>query len=699
MVVTSLISIIVIGFLDWSWARNQVKENTFNQLTSVRAAKGYQLESYFKTLQNQIETLCEDRRVVEAMEGFKDAYGQLQGQSIPQDWLQDLETYYQSDFFPPLAEVIAGTPSFSTYGPDSSAAQYLQYYYIAANPNPVGAKDALLQAEDSSAYSTLHAQYHPLFRDLAAQYGYQDFFLIDYETDQVVYSVAKQVDYGTSLSRGPYQESNLAKVVQQVRENPDRDAIQIADFEGYRPSYLAPAAFFAGPIYDKQKLVGILAAKISVDEINQVMTGGQDWKQDGLGNSGETYVVGSDRLMRSLSRFLIEDPEDYIEALRSTGTPSSTIDAIEHLQTSILLQKVDTDVAKAAISGAEGIETTADYRGVPVFVSYGPLHIPGLDWALLAQIDVGEAYTPVQVLTTYLFIATVALILIVTLVANVAAYGFVKPINLLMEVAQDHEIDDEEKEILMQSKDEFSAIASILIGMSEAIQEQETLVIQRNNTVEQLLGYLVPSRIAGQLKQDEANLLENLKTVTDEIQNVSIMVVTFVGLSHLAIGQPVETVAGQLNEMVDNLDAIGEKTDIERLNTVGDRYIAICGLTRPHLDHEKRIVDFALEALNLIPSFNTRHNTALGLHIGVHSGSIMSGVIGTQKLSYNLWGETLTTAIELSIQAADNTLLVTQEIYDRLQDLYQFVESKTVEVGEVGSISTWSLQSGVVSED
>ena len=77
----------------------------------------------------------------------------------------------------------------------------------------------------------------------------------------------------------------------------------------------APAAFIASPIFDGDEFIGVLGLQVPVDEINRVMTGNNNWAKDGLGRSGEAYLVGADSAMRSVSRFLVEDPAGYLETL------------------------------------------------------------------------------------------------------------------------------------------------------------------------------------------------------------------------------------------------------------------------------------------------------------------------------------------------------------------------------------------------
>ena len=94
----------------------------------------------------------------------------------------------------------------------------------------------------------------------------------------IVYTVYKETDFISNLTTGPYNESNLAKLVAQVRRAKEKGYAKLIDFEAYTPSYGAPATFIAAPIFDQSKFIGVLAVQLPVDEINNVMTGNQNWE-------------------------------------------------------------------------------------------------------------------------------------------------------------------------------------------------------------------------------------------------------------------------------------------------------------------------------------------------------------------------------------------------------------------------------------
>lgn len=396
LISVSAAAMLVIAYLGYHSGELNLTTRIFEQLTSVRASKVYQIQSYFRSLYSQTEALSEDLMVVDAMKEFRNAYQELEARNVPESWRQSIDQFYQQSFLPQLASRDEGSPIADLYEPHGSAGEYLQYHYIASNPNLGGGRRQLVDAGDGSQYSRTHARYHPLFSRYHDLFGYEDLFLVDPESGAIVYSVLKEVDFGTSLVSGPYRHSNLADAVKAAINANARGFVKIVDFDHYVPSSGAPAAFVAAPIFDAEQLVGVLAIQVPVDEINRVMTGNRNWQKDGLGLSGETYLVGPDHAMRSVSRFLVEDPQGYLEMLDDLSVSSQTIDDIRRYGTTILAQKFDTEAARNALERREGTMIVDDYRGIKVLSSFAPLNVKGLDWAVLSEMDLDEAYAPVN---------------------------------------------------------------------------------------------------------------------------------------------------------------------------------------------------------------------------------------------------------------------------------------------------------------
>lgn len=677
-------SIVVTAYLGYQSGKSNLTDRAFNQLTSVRASKAYQIESYFKTIRNHLQTLSNDISVGTAIIEFTNAYRQLESVTLPTDNSQKITAYYQNEFLPKLAKTEQGSPVLNSFLPESTASNYLQYHYIATNPNPIGKKHLLDKANDGSEYSRIHERYHPIFRNIIEKFGYYDMFLIDPQ-GTVVYTVYKETDFTTNYTTGAYNDSNLARLVAAVRRSKQKDYASIIDFESYAPSYGAPAAFIAAPIFNQSKFVGVLAIQVPVDEINNVMTGNRKWESDGLGKSGETYLVGQDYLMRSVSRFLVETPEEYLQTLATLGVNKETLNRIRQYKTSILEQKVRTQAAEEAITGKQGIKTIRDYRDIPVLSSYAPLQIEGLNWAILSEIDLAEAYAPIYDFERQLLISATLLMLLVILLAMAMASVFVKPINQLIESARKVASGQLDAIATLETQDEFGELAQSFNAMVLSLRDQTNLVEEKNRENEQLLLSIFPAAIAKRLKQGEKNIAES-------VSNVTVLFSDLTGFSKLSDSLTAYEIVSILNDIVSIFDETAERYGMEKIKTIGDSYMAVCGLSVPYLDHDKRAIDFGLEMQAIVRRFSQERNFQLNISLGIHSGDIVAGIVGRNKFIYDVWGDTINIASALKSSCPEGAILVSNEIYNRLSDLYEFVPiAAKVENGK-SILKAWQLK-------
>lgn len=637
----------------------------FNQLTSVRASKAYQIESYFRNIENHTQTLSEDLSIVAAAQAFDAAFKQLE-QAGPASPLADeaLAAYYRKDFLPRLHKLQRGTPILTAYLPREPATRYLQLNYIANNPNPVGQKQKLVVARDETAYAKVHSIYHPVFRNIVAKFGYYDMFLVNPQ-GQIVYTVFKETDYATNLETGPYKDSNLARLVRQVITSKEKGFTQLADFAAYAPSYGTPASFIAAPIYDGSRLVGVLAFQMPVDEINKVMTGNQQWTQDGLGQSGETILVGSDTLMRSVSRFFLEDRSRFLVQLKSGGLRDDATSRMRLYGTTILQQPVSTPAVAKAIAGGSGTLHAVDYRGVPVLSSYAPLQIRGLNWVVLSQMDLAEAYAPIYAFQRQILISVTLLILLITLMAMALAHLFVKPVQQLIDSARKVSSGELTSIPNLNSQDEFGELGQSFNSMVQSLQTQTALVDEKNRENERLLFSVFPSAIARRLQRGESQIAE-------DVTNVAVLYADLKGFSKLVSSLSAYESLAVLNDLVACFDDLAERFGLEKLKTIGDNYMAVCGLAVPYLDHDKRALDFAIEMLGFLRRFNLERSLQLSLQIGIHSGDIVAGIVGKSRIIYDIWGDTVKQAHSLSQVCPADGIIVSAQVHHRLEDLYQF---------------------------
>lgn len=678
-------SILVTAYLGYQSGQSNLTNRVFSQLTSLRASKAYQIESYFKNIRNHTQTLSQDLMVIAAMQEFASAYRELENSKIPPEFDRKIDNYYRDQFLPRLAKTNDGSPVLKSYLPKTPPARYLQYYYIAANPNPVGKKHLLNNPGDRSQYSSIHSLYHPIFRQIIEKFGYYDMFLINPE-GTVVYTVFKETDLISNFTTGPYSESNLAKLTDAVRQTKGTNYVKIIDFEGYQPSYGAPAAFIAAPIFNQSEFIGVLAFQLPVNEINNVMTGNRNWKSDGLGSSGETYLVGRDYLMRSISRFLVEQPQKYSAFLRGMGVSEKIVNRINDYGTSILEQKVETEAVKEALAGKKGTKIIQDYRGIPVLSSYAPLQVEDLEWVILSEMDLSEAYAPIYAFQRQVFISAILLMLVVTVVAMWLTHYFVKPINSLIASTRKVASGQIDAIAIVESEDEFGELGKSFNAMVGSLRTQTHLIEEKNRENEQLLLSVFPASVAKRLKRGE-------KDIAESVSNVSVLLSELTEFDKLSESLTAYEIVSILNDLVTAFDEATERYGMEKIKTMGDSYMAVCGLSVPCLDHDKRAIDFALEMLVIIHRFNHEREFKLNIRIGINSGNVVAGIIGRNKFIYDVWGNTINVATEMKSACPPGDILVSQDVYNRLQDLYDFEAVSDIETNGKEHRVAWRLKS------
>jgi len=244
-----------------------------------------------------------------------------------------------------------------------------------------GARDLFVKLREYHDASDVHsdgdydvttAEYQEIWRNGANIYEYYkdsgvyDLFMICSAHGHVMYTCAKESDLGTNLAHGPYKDSGLGRLWSKVKSTGGNAFV---DFAPYAPSNDEPAAFLGVPFSDDSgATIGVLAVQLPLDQINAIMQA-----RDGLGETGETYLVGPDKLMRSDS---FHDPRNH-SVVASFKNPSAG--------------SVDTEAANAALRGERNAKLITDYRGSAVLSAYAPIDVYDTRWALLAEIDKTEA--------------------------------------------------------------------------------------------------------------------------------------------------------------------------------------------------------------------------------------------------------------------------------------------------------------------
>ncbi|MEW6469627.1 MAG: SpoIIE family protein phosphatase [Bacteroidota bacterium] len=467
-------SMLVISLISYNRAKISLEKEAFNKLTAVREMKAVQIEDYFTEISDLIITLAETPNTVRSLKRFKSSFDSINihlgiDKTSMEKIDRELDAYFNEEYLRRLNRNLGKKATLEQESSSDERTRILQHLYIASNDYPVGEKHKLDFAGDKSGYSSAHKSFHPRMRRYLERFGFYDIFLVDSDGN-IVYTVFKEVDFGTSLYTGPFRETNLAQAFREANLASSKNFVKLVDFRTYHPSYNAHASFMACPVFDGEEKIGVLVFQMPIDRINDIMTSKHQWSKVGLGGSGETYIVGEDYTLRNQSRFLIEDSANYFNMIRGIGTPEETIEKMRAFNSSIGLQEVKTPGTIDALNRNSGEKIFPDYRGVPVLSSYKPLKIPGMNWVIMSEIDEAEAFASVHTLRNQVIIAFAAFLVVVISTSIIVSRKMTRPLNILTYDAMELAKGNFDVEINIKRKDEIGVLASSFRKMQISIR-------------------------------------------------------------------------------------------------------------------------------------------------------------------------------------------------------------------------------------
>jgi len=338
----------ILGVISVTQSKKALIEKSYDSLTAARDSKALQTKNFFERIIADINILSKSYAVSTLLLDISNA--------------SDLLDYEETDDFP-VAEIVF--------------------------------KEAI-------------QTYEPFFESYIKEYNHDDIFLISPD-GHVIYSVAKESDYGANLKHGTLKSSGLAKVWTKTLENKRPNFV---DMKPYAPNNNSPAMFLGTPVVEEGETIAVLVFKINNTSINKIMQ-----FRKGYGKTQEDYLVGSDYLMRSDS-FL--DPKAHsIKASFKNPTTG----------------KAKTKASSNSLKGKTQTEIINDYHGKSVLSAYSFVKIgEDLKWAILSEIDEAEVLiSPNMIRNQITIIALMTLLVIVVFIYIVINKSIVTPLNNFQE--------------------------------------------------------------------------------------------------------------------------------------------------------------------------------------------------------------------------------------------------------------------------
>ena len=503
IVLIALVSAMAVGVTNYFQASSALRQEAEAKLTAFMELRHAALSNYLESIRQDLRTLATNEAVQNAAVEFSSAWEAL--------------------------------------GPDAQSR--LQQLYITDNPNPAGEKDALDFADDGSRYSALHKRFHPWFRGFLRDRGYYDIFLFNLKGD-LVYSVFKELDYATNLMTGQWKDSDLGHAFRAAVANPTAGHQSFFDFRPYAPSGDVPASFISTPLIDGGgRMVGVLVFQMPIDNLNAVMN-----DTAGLGETGQSFIVGTDGLMRSDSRFSQES--------------------------TILKQKVDSPAITRALAGEEGVLEAVDYRNHYALTAYGSLDFLGTRWAVVVESEDAEVFASVSHMRNSAIIVTLITLIVVSAAGILFSRGIVRPLTSMTDVMRKLAGGELQTEVPSQGrKDEIGHMAkAVQVFKENAVQvremsqarereEREAKVRVKNEMLS--LSDLLESEVAATVST-VVDKTTSMAALTTEMTDISKRVNQEAGLAATAAEEAttnMQTVAAAAEELLSTIGEIGRQVD------------------------------------------------------------------------------------------------------------------------------------------
>lgn len=476
-----------IGTSSYFTASKALNQATEEHLASMAQCRAEQLKSYLQIIEQDLKVQSASPYVRAALGDFMGAWAETSG--------------------------------------DKTAA--LKATYIKNNPNPLGQKHLLDKGPNTTGYDAIHGQYHPFFRKLLTERGYYDIFLFAPNGD-LVYTVFKEEDFATNFgaSGGEWAATDLGKVFRAARDG-GREQLHFFDFKPYAPSHGAPASFISAPVYDGEKLLGVMAFQMPIDAINAVMN-----VTSGMGETGEMMIVGQDRLLRNDSRFSSEND--------------------------ILKTKVDNDVVARALNGELTSGVTSDYRNASMVQVATPLEFNGTRWAIVGAQTTDEAFALLYAMRDTMVGIAIGLLLAFGFAGYRMALTITRPIMAVVQTMKTLAGGSLNVELDRSRSDEIGEMTEALATFRDNAQERVRL--ERAAMVERDRERARQTQLEALIAQFRSVTSRLLDAVATETRTMKSTATTMAQVASRASGQASEANAAS-SDASQNVQAVAAATE------------------------------------------------------------------------------------------------------------------------------------------
>lgn len=622
-------SVALVAIVNIFAGRALLVDGTNDGLVGVAEARARSIEEGAGRLLARTAAVSSDLAVSTAMAELVEAFEAL-GERLDTQQDAELDRFYRERVLAPLEELEVDV-SLADVSPSSPKARYLQYHYTLSDPD---LRAEVADAGDGSAYSDVHARWHPYLRQLAERLGTSDLKLVSAKGD-IVYTVEKRIDLGTSLVSGPYRESTLASTLTTTLPRVGAGTAVLSDLDLYLPGGAEPVVFSMSDARSGTEVLGALVTEIPGTALDAITTAGGRWEEVGL-EAGESYLVGTDQVLRSQSRQWIEDPEGYL----SRVDDELLAKRIELLESPVGLQPVDTAAVRTALDGQVFSGRSANYLGQAVFSHARSIDVAGVTWVVVADVPINEARQPLIAYAVRIGVTLAILLPLAALLGALMAARLTRPVPLIVEAADAVARGERDPDLPDFGRNEYGDLTRRLRATASQLGAREDALERQYEQTRSILLAALPPRVVGD---------ERRASSTGEITGMATVI---------SISLDIETENLRAGEALGDLYAWAARTaeqeaaraDIERVRAAADRYLFIAGLGEEGVGADAAL-QFATTYASRVRRFAADNDASVTLRIGLSTGLVEAGLIRSGNLSFTAWGEPVRTAMVIGTAA------------------------------------------------
>ncbi|MEG4403514.1 adenylate/guanylate cyclase domain-containing protein [Microcoleus sp. MON2_D5] len=223
-------------------------------------------------------------------------------------------------------------------------------------------------------------------------------------------------------------------------------------------------------------------------------------------------------------------------------------------------------------------------------------------------------------------------------------------------------------------------------------RQMEAALRKEQKKTERLLLNILPEAIADRLKYQPG-------VIADKFEKATILFADLVNFTQISTTMSATKLVYLLNEIFSAFDELSEKHGLEKIKTIGDAYMVAGGIPIERPDHAEAIAEMGLDMLAAIKELNVKLDAKFDLRIGINSGPVVAGVIGTKKFIYDLWGNAVNTASRMESHGITGRIQVSHYTYELLQDKYEFEDRGEIEIKGKGEMQTYLLTGRKIASD